>query len=226
MSVKSVFEAKSRASVVPEMIKQCIVDLPHENQEYIYQKKRRKNSKRTSLKTNEFYRMMNSVSLKNIDKWIPQISSILSQYNKEDIMLFCVDVIFNQPLHGKAYTILLSHFPNDFIRYFFDLCERGDINDSKKSIHKGSFFAHWILHNSKKHGNYDIPNLSNPKNDMAFSVSLIKSLYNYNGTLPDIPTISDFENKTKYVIENEFESLDLQTKMIAYDLLDVYEARS
>jgi hypothetical protein len=162
---------------------------------------------------------MNSVSLKNVNIWIPKINTILSQYKKEDVMPFCLDVIFNQPLHSRAYAILLSKFPEDFVDYFFKICSETNINDVKKSIHKGCFFAHWITHKQ-------VPlSLKDPSQDMAFSVSFIKTLYDINNDATEVSKmIKDFEDKTKEIIDKDFESLNLQTKMIAYDLLDIYKA--
>lgn len=222
MSLKCVFEARSRPSIIPEMIKNCISNLPHDNPDYSYHPRRkRKNSRKTIINTNEFYRMMNSVSLKNVNIWIPKINTILSQYKKEDVMPFCLDVIFNQPLHSRAYAILLSKFPEDFIDYFFKICSETNINDVKKSIHKGCFFAHWVTHKQ-------VPlSLKDPSQDMAFSVSFIKTLYDINNDMTNTnevyKMIKDFEDKTKEIIDKDFESLNLQTKMIAYDLLDIYE---
>jgi hypothetical protein len=163
---------------------------------------------------------MNSVSLKNVNIWIPKINTILSQYKKEDVMPFCLDVIFNQPLHSHAYAILLSKFPEDFLDYFFKICSETNINDVKKSINKGCFFAHWIIHKKAP-----LLSLKDPGQDMAFSVSFIKTLYDINGSTTEVSTmIKDFEDKTKEIIDKDFASLNLQTKMIAYDLLDIYEA--
>jgi hypothetical protein len=220
MSLKCVFEARSCPSIIPEMIQNCILNLPHNNPDYGHHPRRkRKNNRKTIINTNEFYRMMNSVSLKNVNIWIPKINTILSQYKKEDVMPFCLDVIFNQPLHSRAYAILLSKFPEDFVDYFFKICSETNINDVKKSIHKGCFFAHWITHKQ-------VPlSLKDPSQDMAFSVSFIKTLYDINNDATEVSKmIKDFEDKTKEIIDKDFESLNLQTKMIAYDLLDIYKA--
>lgn len=216
MSLKCVFEARSRPSIIPEMIQNCILNLPHNNPDYCYHPRRKMKNKKTIINTNEFYRMMNSVSLKNVNIWIPKINTILSQYKKEDVMPFCLDVIFNQPLHSRAYAILLSKFPEDFVDYFFKICSETNINNVKKSIHKGCFFAHWINHKQ-------VPlSLKDPSHDMAFSVSFIKTLYDIDDDATKV-MIKDFEDKTKEIIDKDFESLNLQTKMIAYDLLDIYE---
>ena len=234
MSLKCVFEARSRPSIIPEMIQFCILNLPHDNPDYGYHPRRkRKNNIKTIINTNEFYRMMNSVSLKNVNIWIPKINTILSQYKKDEVMPFCLDVIFNQPLHSRAYAILLSNFPEDFVDYFFKICSETNLNDAKKSIHKGCFFAHWMMITHRQ-----IPlSLKDPSQDMAFSVSFIKTLYDINyyetKVTPEVTKVTkvtkvstmikDFEDKTKEIIDRDFESLNLQTKMIAYDLLDIYE---
>ena len=62
---------------------------------------------------NEFYKIINVVSSKNIHLWIDKCNDVIkNDWNESYIQVF-FDIISTQPLHSEAYSIILHNFEHE-----------------------------------------------------------------------------------------------------------------
>lgn len=165
----------------------------------------------------EFLRILNIISIKNIEKWKPKLKKSIehSNFNKECIQAFS-NSICKQPLHYQAhiqiYLMLEEKYQRDLQHILVFL------EDAKETLHASSFFGHLDVQTKKQTFSICdvVDNLSlNP----LFWIQYVNTIIQNDRDFINEENMKMITDLRKYVHEN-IDNSQLSLKMVMYDFLD------
>tara|TARA_Y100000389_G_C17377134_1_gene472277 strand:- start:314 stop:952 length:639 start_codon:yes stop_codon:yes gene_type:complete len=203
MSYREIINAQKKIELPPLYIREIIKDLLKYNSTI----KKNITKKFLNSEKSELFIILNRISLKNIDLWLPKLELILKEKIKEQELKRFICIIANQPLHMDVYVQICILFEND---NFSNLIKNlfGNELSSKELLNIGKFYGKFI-------NKLEIdPNWELMKDvNIAFNIGFFIEYKN-------IEKNSLLENII-YIIKNNINSLETPVKMLAYDLYDI-----
>lgn len=211
MSFENIMESKSNPKLPPDNVLECLSKLIENINPC---KKLRK-----LTPSQELCSIFNKISTKNIGILLPKCKDILLKNKIEyNTIQKLVDIISSQPLHLDTYSTIICAFSKEQTELLFECLY--SIDSPKKKINIGSFYALWCI-KSKNAPDWDM--MYPIKDNYFFCIPFTVKLLEKTKHLPKTVSGKNFLDSLLEFINENINEIELNIRMIAYDLLDLYK---